>query len=107
MNLVYLDTSNLALLSKIKDESPKQFQSFMEKWHSKNYTLGVSEAHIFEIVRHGSVLERNSRFALLKTMLPVRFERGIFPKEIIIALKRKGVFKFAVKDFAVHSSIFG
>lgn len=106
MKLVYLDTSNLALLSKIQGKSPIQLQAFINNWRSKKYTLAISEAHLFEIVRHGSDIEKKSRFDLLKLLLPFRFERILFPKEIIFALKSKKLFEFAVTDFGIVSSIF-
>lgn len=90
MNRIYLDTSNIALLTKIKENDSQRFQRFLNKWRSKNFILAISNAHLFEIMRHSSTEERVARFNLLENLLPIRYEPLVVEKEIILALLQKG-----------------
>ncbi len=103
MKLVYLDTSNLSLLSETRQKFPERFQSFLKTWRKQNYILALSEANIFEIARKGF---NKSRYDLLTEMRPIRFEGRTFPKEIISAFKRKGIHNFLIRNYEFCKPMF-
>jgi hypothetical protein len=91
MSLVYLDTSNLARLTKVKENDPERFEWFLTRWKRRNYVLALSDSHFFEILRHGDPKERNNRFRIIDRFLPARFENSLTEKEVTLALYLKGV----------------
>ena len=66
MKLVYLDTSNIALLTKLKKDSPKRLKKFLDLWFENKLSLALSDVHLFEIMRYDSKAERQSRFDLIE-----------------------------------------
>lgn len=105
MKLVYLDNSHKALLAKLRTDSPLRFDEFLKEWRANSCILALSEAHIYEITRHRSPEEQESRFEVLKQILPIRAEIQVFPKELILALRRKNV-DFVVRDIDLSKSVF-
>lgn len=103
MKLVYLDTSNFSLLAETQQQSPERFKSFLKTWRERNYILALSEANIFEIARNGF---NESRYNLLKEFRPIRFEGRIFPKELVKAFKRKGIYDFYIRDYDFYRPMF-
>lgn len=104
MKSIYLDTSNIALLTKIQNKSPERFQSFHDLWVKNNLVLALSKAHFFEIVRHGSQEEIELRFNLIENLLPIRTEMSLLNKEILLAFTNKSILTFN-EEFQPH--IFG
>ena len=90
MKRVYLDTSNIALLTRIKENNPARFQNFLYEWKYRKYILSLSNAHFFEIMRHNSEEERTARFNLIESFIPIRLEQKLSENEIILALLLKG-----------------
>ena len=95
MKLIYLDTSNVALLTKIQTKSPTRLQNFLSLWRDSDFTLALSDAHFFEIMRYNSEAERNSRFDLIEKLLPIRIEKKLIDNEILLAFINKGIFTFS------------
>ncbi len=91
MNRIYLDTSNIALLTCIKENDSTRFQKFLDEWNYRKYVLALSNAHFFEIMRCKFVKERTARFDLLERFFPVRIEHNLQENEIILALLQKGL----------------
>lgn len=96
MKLVYLDTSNFSLLAETQQKSPERLKSFLKMWWEQKCVLALSEANIFEVARNGF---NESRYNLLKEFRPIRFESRVFPKEIIKAIKSKGIYDFLIRDY--------
>ncbi len=90
MKRIYLDTSNLALLTRIRENDPIRFQNFLNEWNYRKYILALSNAHFFEIMRHNSQEERKARFDLIESFIPVRLEQRLSENEVILALLQKG-----------------
>lgn len=90
MERIYLDTSNLALLTRIRENDSVRFQKFLDEWNCRKYILCLSNAHFFEIMRHNSQEERKARFDLIESFVPVRVEQKLSENEIILALLQKG-----------------
>ena len=107
MKLIYLDTSNLALLTRIKEKESDRFQKFCDKWKKKKLILAISKAHLFEIVRHGSEEEIEARYRLLESLLPIRVEMKVQNKEIVSALIKKEIFRFTYEGSELKPEFFG
>lgn len=90
MERIYLDTSNIALLTRTKENDSIRFQRFLDEWNYRRYVLALSNAHFFEIMRHNSEEERKARFDLIESFIPVRVEQELTGNEIILALLQKG-----------------
>lgn len=90
MERIYLDTSNLALLTRIRENDSVRFQKFLNKWNYRKYILCLSNAHFSEIMRHNSDDERKARFDLIESFIPIRLEQKLSENEIILALLQKG-----------------
>lgn len=106
MKSIYLDTSNIALLTKIQTKSPKRFQIFRELWTKNNFVLALSRAHLFEIARHNSQEEIQLRFKLIEELLPIRVEMNLLNKEIILAFINKRIFTMNDGNKEVRPNIF-
>lgn len=106
MKLVYLDTSNLSLLAETRQKFPEKFHSFLTNWRKQKYILALSEAHIFETTRLDLAATKQARYDLFKEMLPIRFEAEPFSKEIVSALKRKGIYNYFLRDFRFYKLMF-
>lgn len=90
MDRIYLDTSNIALLTQIRENDLNRFQKFLDEWNYRKYILALSNAHFFEIMRHNSDEERKARFDLIETFIPVRLEQKLSESEIVLASLQKG-----------------
>lgn len=91
MERIYLDTSNIALLTRIRENDSIRFQKFINEWNYRKYILALSNAHFFEIMRHNSDEERKARFDLIESFIPVRLEQRLSENEVILALLQKGL----------------
>lgn len=107
MKSIYLDTSNIALLTKVQAETPEKFDTFRQSWIKNNLVLALSKAHFFEIARHGSQEEIQLRFKLIEDLLPIRSEMNLLNKEILLAFINKGIFMLKEEDKEVRPNIFG
>src|SRR2546423_12996027 len=87
MALVYLDTSNIDLLSKLRQRNRDRFVSFLAKWRELNCTLAISGVHIFELRRYGDSSGREARYQLLEDLCPIRCQSSSIDNlEILCAL---------------------
>jgi hypothetical protein len=91
MLLIYLDTSNIDLLSKLRQQDRSRFATFLSKWRGSNCTLALSGTHLFELRRYGDAGARESRYQLLEELYPIRCQTdSIDNMELLLALRRHG-----------------
>lgn len=87
MALIYPDTSNIDLLSKIRQQDRARFAVFLEKWKELDCTLAISGAHIFELRRYADSSAREARYQLLEELCPIRCQSSSIDRlEIVRAL---------------------
>lgn len=107
MKLVYLDTSNLILLSKVAKKERDQFESFMHEWRDRHFVLALSQINLVELLRATRSDTRQEHFDLLQYFLPFRFEsENFFEREIIRVLLEKGWLKIGVRDTETLTGFF-
>jgi hypothetical protein len=88
MALIYPDTSNIDLLSKIRQQDRARFNAFLEKWKELNCTLAISGTHIFELRRYADSSAREARYQLFEELCPIRCQSSsIDTLEIVHALR--------------------
>jgi len=89
MSLVYLDTSQIHLLSKEKVQNKERFSNFLKTWKDNHCVLALSRIHLFEICRYDDPAMRQLRYRLFEDLVPLRCEFEFLEhREIILALSR-------------------
>jgi hypothetical protein len=89
MTLVYLDTSNIHLLTTLRRKDNARFTSFLERWRGLSCTLALSNVHLFELRRYGDASARDERYQLLEDLCPIRFQsESMDGVEILRALSK-------------------
>lgn len=97
MKLIFLDTSNLILLSETKRTNPQRFEEFLAKGKSKESVLALTQTNLVELLKAKHQSTRISHFDFLNCLLPIRYEsENFFEKETTLALFRKGHLKIDV-----------
>jgi DNA-binding Lrp family transcriptional regulator len=110
MALIYLDTSNIDLLSKIRQQDRERFVAFQKKWKELNCTLAISGWHIFELRRYADSSAREGRYQLLEELCPIRCQSSLIDTIEIVRALRKHSDELGLKDsteeiveaFSVH-----
>lgn len=106
MPLVYLDTSHLVMLAKLRNEDATKFGNFRTRWRRLGVELALSRVHIHELRRHDDPATREARMELLADLSPVRLDSPLnnsvpsqlqlLPKrEALAALVDRGVIRVA------------
>lgn len=89
MSLVYLDTSQIHLLSKERVQNKERFSNFLKMWKDNHCVLALSRIHLFEICRYDDPAMRQLRYRLFEDLVPLRCEFEFLEhREIILALSR-------------------
>ncbi len=107
MKLIYLDTSNLILLSQEMQSNPSRFDKFLVKWRESENILALSQIHLIELLQAKFQNTRTAHFNLLNYLLPLRYEsENFFEREVMIGLFKKGFLTFQEQDIETSMKIF-
>jgi hypothetical protein len=77
MPLIYLDTSNISLLSHARLKEPERYGTFLRRWRSRDCALAVSYAHLWELRQYGGLWERHRRHKVLMDLRPIHTDLNV------------------------------
>ena len=72
--LVYLDTWTLSTLARALRSDATRFRQFHDVWQRTGSLLALSRTHLFELRRHKDADIRASRYDVIASLLPARFD---------------------------------
>jgi hypothetical protein len=72
--LVYLDTWTLSTLARALRSDARRFRQFRDVWQRTGSLLALSRTHLFELRRHKDPDVRASRYGVIASLLPARFD---------------------------------
>jgi hypothetical protein len=68
---IYLDTSRLDLLARVRRSNADRYSRFRDVWLAANCELVVTRPHLLELRRHENAEVRERRYALFEDLTPV------------------------------------
>ncbi|HEU4558306.1 MAG TPA: hypothetical protein VFS20_10665, partial [Longimicrobium sp.] len=77
MPLIYLDSSNISLLSHARSKHPEKYVAFVQRWRSHESALALSYAHIWELRQYGGFWERHRRHKVLMDLCPIHTDVNV------------------------------